>query len=222
MSCVVDSWLFLVPSVFSCVCGCFMVASGCLSSAWRVWLFRVCFLFPQWLLACVVGSWLFLVASVVAGVCACLVVVSGCWVVAGVWLCFVVVSGSLGGCWRVSLFRGCFWFPWRLLACVVVSWLFLVPSVDCWRVWLSRGCYWFPLRLLACVVVSWLSLFPSVVAGVCGCFVLGNWHWRCSLNQWTLLGKKYLHLVQKSQQRKGNCSAGETCGYHLMFHSSRR
>ena len=41
-----------------------------------------------------VVSWLFLVPSVLVGVCGC----------------FVVVSGSLGCCWRVWLFRGCFWF----------------------------------------------------------------------------------------------------------------
>ena len=167
--------------------------------------FVAVFWLPQWLLACVVVSWLSLAAGwlLACGYVSWLFLVLS--VVAGVCRCFVVVSGSLGGCWRVWLFRGCFWFPrWTagVCGCLAVVTGFLC---GCWRVWLFHGCPCFPRWLLACAVVSCLGIDTGVVLSISERFL-----------------EKVLHLVQKSQQRKGNCSAGETCGYHLMFHSSRR
>ena len=76
----------------------------------------------------------------------------------------MLVSGVDRFLW---LFRGCFWSPRFLLACVVVLWLFLVPSVVAglcccfWfprlllaRVSLSGGYFWFLRFSLACVVLS--------------------------------------------------------------------
>ena len=149
-----------------------MVVSGSLGVFLRVWLFHGRFWLPQWCLACVVVSRLFFVPSVIAGVCGWFVAVSGC--LSGcwrVWLsrgCFWL----LGGCWRVVMFRGCFWFSRWLLACVVVSWLFLVPLA------VAGVCGCFVVvsgslgGLLACVVVSRLLLVSFAVAGVCGCFMV--------------------------------------------------
>ena len=166
LACVVVSWSLLVASVVLGVCGCFAFVFCSLSDCWRVWLVRGCFWLPQWLLACVVVSWLFLAAGwlLACGYVSWLFLVLS--VVAGVCRCFVVVSGSLGGCWRVWLFRGCFWFPrWTagVCGCLAVVTGFLC---GCWRVWLFHGCPCFLRWLLACGVVSCLGIDTGVVLSI--------------------------------------------------------
>ena len=72
--------------------------------------------------------------------------------------CFVIVSGSLGCCWRVWLFRGCFWFP---------QWFFSFPAGKpvsspsrrhwfrkCWMGWGSYGTRNFANAIVASFLVS--------------------------------------------------------------------